>query len=307
MKISPFLAVILLSAVYAVFLPPSATLKAADRFLRGDVDVSGDVNLTDAVRILRFLFPPRPQPPLVCLDAADVNDDGKLSVTDPISIIRHLFQGGSAPPPPYPSCGPDPTEDPLRCEKFDLCREGLTFYELPFDADGVFFVIDRSGSMPDSGELELAKREIIRALIGFQPEVQFGMIFFDRGFVKFPVSEQPASAGDAAAINSASAFVQSVAGGAGTCGQAALLAALRFAKSSTAQKQTIFYVSDGGGTCAGVDERTYLDQTLETVRAENAGIAAIHTIGVLDVGPIQESFLKDLAGQNGGTYTRIAR
>ncbi|HVR74304.1 MAG TPA: VWA domain-containing protein, partial [Planctomycetota bacterium] len=276
-----------------------------DRFLRGDVDQSTVLNLTDAFRMLESLFLGYPQPG--CADAADANDDGKLDVTDPISIIGHLFQGGPPPPPPYPSCGPDPTEDPLRCEESNLCPEDLTFFGLSIDADGIFFVIDRSGSMQNTGELEVSKRQTIRATLAFQPEVQFGITFFDREILKFPSSDQPASAGDAAVINSARAFVQSAPGGGGTCGQTALLAALRFAKSSTAREKAIFYVSDGAGTCPGADEATYLRQTLEAVTGENAGIAAIHTIGLLNPQSMQEKYLKDLAERNGGTYTQIPR
>jgi hypothetical protein len=83
------------------------------RFSRGDVDASGKVDLSDAIRTLSFLF----QGGSVrdCLDAADVNDDGAVDITDPIRTLSFLFLGDSQPEAPYPSCGLDPTEDPFAC------------------------------------------------------------------------------------------------------------------------------------------------------------------------------------------------
>jgi hypothetical protein len=48
------------------------------RFVRGDVDSDGAVDLTDAVRILDHLFLGGPPPE--CLDAADTDDDAELSL-----------------------------------------------------------------------------------------------------------------------------------------------------------------------------------------------------------------------------------
>jgi hypothetical protein len=92
------------------------------RFVRGDVDSDGAVDLTDAVRILDHLFLGGPAPE--CLDAADTDDDAELSLTDPIVVLSWLFLGGPAPEPPSPTagsypggdCGTDPTaSDGLDC------------------------------------------------------------------------------------------------------------------------------------------------------------------------------------------------
>jgi hypothetical protein len=84
-------------------------------FLRGDADSSREVDISDAIFILRFLFlgdrPPR------CLDAADANDDGALDQSDAITILSALFLGAERVRPPYPSFGRDPTEDEL-----GICR-----------------------------------------------------------------------------------------------------------------------------------------------------------------------------------------
>lgn len=88
-------------------------------FVRGDADADGVLNLTDAIRILSYLFRGGPAPE--CLDAADVNDDGgrRPDITDVVSLLDWLFRGTTAPRPPTPSaaeyaaadCGIDPTPD----------------------------------------------------------------------------------------------------------------------------------------------------------------------------------------------------
>jgi hypothetical protein len=60
-------------------------------FIRGDVDASGVLNVSDPVVILRHLF--AGAEPLACREAADADDNGVLEVTDPIRILRHLFLG----------------------------------------------------------------------------------------------------------------------------------------------------------------------------------------------------------------------
>ena len=84
------------------------------KFVRGDVDGTGRVSLSDANRILLFLFQGRDEL-VLCKDAADADDDGRITLTDAIKILNHLFQGGTAPPQPYPERGIDPTPDELGC------------------------------------------------------------------------------------------------------------------------------------------------------------------------------------------------
>ncbi len=85
------------------------------RFLRGDINGSARIDLSDAVFELRFLFLGGPEP--LCLDAADANDNGHVDIADPIFVLNFLFGGGPAPPPPGPlTCGDDPTTD-----AFPLC------------------------------------------------------------------------------------------------------------------------------------------------------------------------------------------
>lgn len=90
----------------------------ADDFIRGDADGSGDFNLVDPIITFNFLIGGEPQG-LPCNDAADSNDDGTINVVDIVYTLLFLFQGGPAPEPPYPNCGPDPTDtDPLDCANY---------------------------------------------------------------------------------------------------------------------------------------------------------------------------------------------
>jgi hypothetical protein len=80
-------------------------------FLRGDVDSDGRINVTDAVRILNFLFEGGSEP--ACYDAADVSDDGVINLSDAIFLLLFLFRASGYPAPPFPDMGMDPTEDDL--------------------------------------------------------------------------------------------------------------------------------------------------------------------------------------------------
>jgi hypothetical protein len=82
------------------------------RFRRADADISGAVELTDAVKTLSWLFLGADEP--ACLDAADVNDDGIVELSDAVYALNWLFLGGRAPPSPGPfDCGADDSPDGL--------------------------------------------------------------------------------------------------------------------------------------------------------------------------------------------------
>ena len=138
---------------------PSRPLNAEDLFVRGDLDGSGTLNVTDAVRVLFYLFRDEADT-LTCLDAADVDDDGDVLLTDAVYLLNWLFRGGEAPPFPFPHCDEDPTADKMSCQSYEACTPFFPFLEKRIAADGVYFVTDRSGSMQDSGELERAKQAI---------------------------------------------------------------------------------------------------------------------------------------------------
>ncbi|HUE96830.1 MAG TPA: hypothetical protein VMN39_09225 [Longimicrobiaceae bacterium] len=106
--------------VFAVRIPlePPA---GASRFLRADANGSNDLDISDAIATLFYLFIGGAAPP--CQKAADSNDDGKLDLGDAIYSLAFLFSGAEPPPPPFPSCGADETPDPLPCEEVPPCDE----------------------------------------------------------------------------------------------------------------------------------------------------------------------------------------
>lgn len=80
------------------------------KFHRGDADTNGELQLTDAVRILNFLFLGTGVIP--CPDAADADDNGEIQLTDAVRILNFLFLGSGVikpPGPPTEPCGVDPT------------------------------------------------------------------------------------------------------------------------------------------------------------------------------------------------------
>lgn len=65
-------------------------------YLCGDANSSDDVNVSDAVYIINYVFvqgSPVPDP----LDAAEVNCDGNVNVSDAVYIINYVFVGGPDP------------------------------------------------------------------------------------------------------------------------------------------------------------------------------------------------------------------
>ena len=88
-------------------------------FLRGDSNLDGSFDVSDAVFTMRMVF--LGEPPAGCDDAADVDDDGRLNVTDAIFGMRFLFLDGLPPPAPFDRCGADLTADGLACEQHPSC------------------------------------------------------------------------------------------------------------------------------------------------------------------------------------------
>ena len=96
-------------------------------FHRGDSDDNGSLQLTDAVRILNFLFLGTGK--ITCMDAADVDNNGTVQLTDAVRVLNVLFLGtGSIPDPGPPGesfgnkpCGPDPGDTHIGCETYTHC------------------------------------------------------------------------------------------------------------------------------------------------------------------------------------------
>jgi len=77
-------------------------------FVRGNCDAAGEIDITDAIGLLNYLFLGAGVP--ACLDACDSNDTGDLDLTDAVVVLNFLFLGGVKLPDPGPfACGVDPT------------------------------------------------------------------------------------------------------------------------------------------------------------------------------------------------------
>ncbi len=80
--------------------------------LRGDSNHDGDVDVSDALFTLEFLFVDLSIEP-VCRDATDSNDDGDIDVSDAIHVLNALFTI-FVPSPPL-ECATDTTDDDMKC------------------------------------------------------------------------------------------------------------------------------------------------------------------------------------------------
>ena len=94
--------------------PGGATAEPGTQFIRGDFNGDTNVNLSDAVGILLYLFMGEAAPD--CMDAGDADDNASINLTDSTFILNYLFLGGPPLPAPFPLPGMDLTEDNLSCD-----------------------------------------------------------------------------------------------------------------------------------------------------------------------------------------------
>ncbi len=304
---SSFRLAVAASLLFAVCLVPCG-LHAQNMFRRGDVDDSGGINLTDPVHLLQALFGGGLR--IRCSDAADADDSGRVELTDAVYLLNHLFRRGAPPPAPFPDCGVDPTRDSLGCNRAVHCRIEEqdrrldTLFE-PLDGREAFvFVVDRSGSMQDSGELEFAKRESIRRIESFPEDYEFAIVFFDRGLLQYPEDGIPVRA-TPEEKDAATRWIDSVPGGRGTCPEAALSAALTALAESAAASKRIIYLGNGGATCNGRNEREVMETTLKTITAQNTEAVVIHAVSIGPLGTLRRTFLQALIDASGGLFVEI--
>ena len=86
-------------------------IEEASVFRRGDVDQNESLDVSDAIRLLSYLFRDAAPPP--CADSADLDDDGRVTIGDSLQLLQQLFSGESG---GYSGCGEDERIDTLpRC------------------------------------------------------------------------------------------------------------------------------------------------------------------------------------------------
>lgn len=173
----------------------------------------------------------------------------------------------------------------------------IIFYGQSYEGDGIFYVIDRSGSMQGSGELDIAKREVVRNITEFSSRIQFGIVFFDSNVLKYPSSGQPVDA-NSGNKQAAIGWVMGMPGGSGSAMSLGMFAGLEIANKASSDRRTLIYVGDGGGHSAAL---------MGQIKGKNTGRAKINAVGVLDVSVDSRQFLQKMAQSNGGTYTEITR
>jgi hypothetical protein len=92
-------------------------------FRRGDANADATLNVADPVAILTHLFSTKALP---CLDAADADGNDALELTDAVRLLGFLFLGTEPPPAPFESCGadaggPGSEGSALGCESYEPC------------------------------------------------------------------------------------------------------------------------------------------------------------------------------------------
>ena len=186
-------------------------------------------------------------------------------------------------------------------------RQDASIAAISADAVGGVYVAGQLVQHGWDGGPPHRRRETLRTMGDLPEMAEFGIVFFNVGVDTFPESGAPAQASPEMKDGAAS-FVQSAVAGYGSCCREGLVAGLQLANQSTAKRKVILYVGDGGGTCYGSDEATYLRQALVEISNRNEQRVPIHCFGLVDSWPtLGEEFLKELAKANGGTYTRIGR
>ena len=90
-------------------------------FRRGDAAPDGRLTVSDAAAVLKYVAGRDTAPP--CAKALDINDDGKIDLTDALRLLAYLFAGGPPPAEPFAACGLDQTTlgDPLTCGVHPPC------------------------------------------------------------------------------------------------------------------------------------------------------------------------------------------
>ena len=91
-------------------------------FIRGDANSDQQINLTDGIYTLNWLFAGAAAPG--CLAALNTNGDDDVNLADPVALLNFLFGGGSDPVQPFPDCGPGmlPADTALGCANPSNCQ-----------------------------------------------------------------------------------------------------------------------------------------------------------------------------------------
>jgi hypothetical protein len=96
-------------AILAVPTPGGPNSGTTGIFVRGDANSDGEVDLSDLIFTLSYLYLGGQAP--ACLKAADCDDTDLVDLSDVIYGLSYLYLSGPPIPEPHPNCGIDPTPD----------------------------------------------------------------------------------------------------------------------------------------------------------------------------------------------------
>ncbi len=160
--------------------------------------------------------------------------------------------------------------------------------------------------MQGRGELEIAKREIVRRIESLPEDYEFAVIFFDRGLLEYPEDGTTVRATPEEKL-AATDWIASVLVGRGTCPKEALSAALTTLGQSAAVGKRIIYLGDGGAHC-GAAQVAVMANTLDAVAAQNTEGVIIHAVfynSETAVSTVRGDFLQALVDASGGLLVEI--
>ena len=93
---------------------------SSPEFVRADSNADGEIDISDAILTMEFLFLPGRRS-LKCQRSADADSNDELDLMDSIFTLRYVFLGTAEPSDPFPRCGRTRTESEISCDAFGPC------------------------------------------------------------------------------------------------------------------------------------------------------------------------------------------
>ena len=190
--------------------------------------------------------------------------------------------------------------------------EIVSFFGMTLEADAFIYLLCGRGEMWLVGELEVARREVLRNVRELRPETELAIVYYNsRGPRLFPDSGGPVKA-TASAKQAAEVFLSKLAwdGEFQAWMEEPFREAFRLAGKTTTDRKRIIYVSDG-------DDEVYLPiakhvadgpdfarELVARITAMNVERVPVDCVDVSNGGPgtHQALFLQPLAARNRGQY-----
>ena len=242
---------------------------------------------------------PRDEPdPLSTADAVPVETpptDTAADTATPADLPPVLgpgsATGSTAAAPPATALDAGPRADAGR--PGGAARPGVTdFFGIRDEADSFVYLLDRSGSMDNGGELAVAKRELLDSLASLTPKQRFQVVFYnDESEAMNYRSRMDGGFYWALDLNRtlAAQFVEGVSADGGTDPLPALRKALAL------EPDVIYFLTDAG------DTKFYAGDFAKLDRANTAG-TRVHCVEFGKTRRQSESSLERLAERTGGSY-----